>query len=77
MEAKSGLPPTRPTYDTWSQHYEFQMNPGRAGVNAAGDCMTSPPYPVPLKGVEVRIRCYDPTSKQVRQVTVRHTFATR
>ena len=35
---------------------------------------TSPPYPVPLKGIEVRIRCYEPTSKQVRQVTVRHTF---
>ena len=35
---------------------------------------TSPPYPVPLKGIEVRIRCFEPTSKQVRQVTVRHTF---
>jgi len=22
----------------------------------------------------VRIRCFEPTSKQVRQVTVRHTF---
>jgi len=35
---------------------------------------TSPPYPVPLRGIEVRIRCFEPTSKQVRQVTVRHTF---
>jgi len=35
---------------------------------------TSPPYPVPLRGIEVRIRCYEPTSKQVRQVTIRHTF---
>ena len=35
---------------------------------------TSPPYPVPLKGLEVRIRCYEPTSKQVRQITIRHTF---
>lgn len=35
---------------------------------------TSPPYPVPLKGIEVRIRCFEPTSKQVRQVTIRHTF---
>ncbi len=35
---------------------------------------TSPPYPVPLRGLEVRIRCFEPTSKQVRQVTVRHTF---
>lgn len=35
---------------------------------------TSPPYPVPLRGLEVRIRTYEPTSRQVRQVTVRHTF---
>ena len=35
---------------------------------------TSPPYPVPLKGIEVRIRCYEPTSKQVRQITLRHAF---
>lgn len=35
---------------------------------------TSPPYPVPLRGIEVRIRCYEPSSKQIRQITVRHTF---
>lgn len=36
---------------------------------------TSPPYPIPLAGIEVRVRCYEPTSRQVRQVTIRHTFA--
>jgi hypothetical protein len=35
---------------------------------------TRPPYPYPLRGIEVRIRCYEPESRQVRQVTVRHTF---
>jgi prepilin-type N-terminal cleavage/methylation domain-containing protein len=35
---------------------------------------TSAPYPVALRGVEIAIRCYDPQSRQVRQVTVRHTF---
>jgi len=35
---------------------------------------TSPPYPYPLRGVEVRIRCYEPSSRQVRQITVRNTF---
>jgi hypothetical protein len=35
---------------------------------------TSPPYPYPLRGIEIRIRCYEPASRQVRQVTVRHTF---
>jgi hypothetical protein len=32
------------------------------------------PYRQPLRGVEVRIRCWEPTSRQVRQVTIRHTF---
>ena len=35
---------------------------------------TRPPYAFPLRGVEVRIRVYEPKSRQVRQVTVRHTF---
>jgi prepilin-type N-terminal cleavage/methylation domain-containing protein len=39
-----------------------------------GELETSPPYPYPLRGIEVRIRCYEPASRQVRQVTVRHTF---
>lgn len=80
MEVKCSLPPARPTYDTWSEHYEVVRSTtpgGRAGVNSINDCVTSPPYPVPLEGVEVRIRCYDPTSKQVRQVTVRQSFGSR
>jgi hypothetical protein len=68
---KSALP--RPTFDTWSQHYEFTAA-GRSGLNDPADYATAPPYPVPLEGVEVRIRCYDPSSKQVRQVTIRHSF---
>lgn len=40
----------------------------------AAEYETSPPYPVPLRGIEVRLRCYEPSAKQVRQVTVRHTF---
>ena len=35
---------------------------------------TRPPYAFPLRGIEVRIRVYEPKSRQVRQVTVRHTF---
>ena len=58
------------TYDTWSQHYVA----GGAGLNDPAAYTRAPPYPVPIEGVEVRIRCYDPTSKQVRQVSVRHPF---
>lgn len=68
------------TYDTWSRHYEFnevdEDGDGKAdeGLDDAIDTETSPPYPVPLRGVEVRIRCYEPSSRQVRQVTIRHSF---
>jgi hypothetical protein len=43
-------------------------------IDDAGELETSPPYPVPLRGLEVRIRCYEPQSRQVRQITVRHSF---
>ncbi len=35
---------------------------------------TMPPYNVPLRGIEIRLRCYEPQGKQIRQVTVRHAF---
>jgi len=58
------------------------VDEGTAGVDAdadgwleySPDSETSPPYPVVLRGVEVRLRCYEPRSKQVRQVTIRHAF---
>lgn len=71
------------TYDTWPRHYEYNgvdddgdgvIDEGSSGIEETLETETSPPYPVPLRGVEVRIRCYEPTSKQVRQVTIRHSF---
>ena len=58
------------------------MDRGTSRADAIGDGLvagsaeleTGPPYPVPLKGIEVRIRCYDPTGRQVRQATVRQSF---
>jgi prepilin-type N-terminal cleavage/methylation domain-containing protein len=47
---------------------------GDGVYEADGELETSPPYPYPLRGIEVRIRCYEPSSRQVRQVTVRQTF---
>jgi hypothetical protein len=40
-----------------------------------GEAEVPPPYPAPLRAIEIRIRCYDPESKQVRQTTVRQSFA--
>ncbi len=75
------------TYDTWSTAYETDGNgtdQGADGLDSlgaigdlpddAGETETSPPYPVSLRAVEVRIRCYDPTSRQVRQTTIRQAF---
>lgn len=36
---------------------------------------TAPPYNVPLQAIEIRIRCIEPKSKQIRQVTIRHSFS--
>jgi hypothetical protein len=43
-------------------------------IDDENELETSPPYPVPLRGLEVRIRIYDTSTRQVRQVTIRHTF---
>ena len=39
-----------------------------------GELEAPPPYPFPLRGIEVRLRCYEATSRQVRQITIRHSF---
>ncbi len=44
------------------------------GVDDVGERETSPPYPVPLRSIQVRIRIIDPNSRQVRQVTVTSNF---
>ena len=73
-----------PTYDTWSMAYEFngvgtngQDDNGDGLPDDPGEFVKPPPYGVPLRGIEVRIRCYEPSSNQVRQITVRHTFLQR
>jgi hypothetical protein len=43
-------------------------------VDEIAEQETAPPYPYPLRGIEIRIRCFEPSSRQVRQVTVRRTF---
>jgi hypothetical protein len=45
-------------------------NDGKNGVDDVGERETSPPYPVPLRGIQVRIRAYEPHTRQVRQATV-------
>jgi hypothetical protein len=43
-------------------------------VDDSDELETAPPYNVPLRGIEIRLRCYEPQGKQIRQVTIRHAF---
>ncbi len=36
--------------------------------------ITSPPYPVPLRGIQVKIRVFEPDSRQIRELTVIQDF---
>ncbi len=43
-------------------------------VDDASECINSMPYPVPLRGIQITIRCYEPDSRQIRQITIEHDF---
>lgn len=48
------------------------------GVNGPDDPMereTSPPYPAPLKGVQVKLRIYEPNSRAIREANVTRSMA--
>jgi hypothetical protein len=49
-------------------------NDGVNGVDDRGERETSPPYPVRLRGLEVKIRTYEPGTRQVQQGTVSSDF---
>jgi prepilin-type N-terminal cleavage/methylation domain-containing protein len=44
------------------------------GVDDRGERETSPPYDVPLRGVKVILRVYEPDSRQIRESSVTHSF---
>jgi type II secretory pathway component PulJ len=44
------------------------------GASTAGENETAPPYPIPLRGIQVKIRVFEPDSRQVREVTVVQDF---
>jgi hypothetical protein len=44
------------------------------GVDSPTERLTCPPYPVPLRGIQIKIRTYEFTSKQVREVTLQESF---
>ncbi len=44
------------------------------GIDDPGEAEAPPPYPYPLRGVQIKIRCFEPDTKQIREVTVTHKF---
>jgi len=76
-------------YCTWSFHYEHDGLPqngltdpaangfdddGNGIVDDVTEWSTAPPYPAPLRGIQVKIRIFEPDSRQIREVTVVQDF---
>ncbi len=47
------------------------------GVDDIGERETQPPYAVPLQGIQIKIRVFEPGSRQVREVTLVQKFRTK
>jgi hypothetical protein len=47
---------------------------GNGVVDDANELITQPPYPVPLRGIQVKIRCFEPDSRQIREITIEQEF---
>jgi hypothetical protein len=45
------------------------------GVDDMGERETSPPYDVPLRGLQVKFRVYERDARQIRETSVTHSFA--
>ena len=47
---------------------------GQNGVDDIFERETSPPYPVPLRGMRVKLRIYEPDTRQIREASVTRSF---
>jgi type II secretory pathway component PulJ len=43
-------------------------------VDDMSEWITTSPYLVPLRGIQVKVRCYEPDSRQIREVTIENDF---
>ena len=69
---------THRTWDTWSNSYttngiDDDLIPDVNNISI-DNSTESPPYPSQLQGIQITIRCYDPSSKKIRQTTVINSF---
>lgn len=49
-------------------------NDGQNGVDDALELESPPPYSVPLRGMQIKIRCFEPNSRTVNEVTIIRDF---
>lgn len=47
---------------------------GNGLIDEDAEQETAPPYRAPIRGLQIKIRCFDPDSKQIREVTVIQEF---
>ena len=50
---------------------------GLNGPDDLGESMYAPPHPYPLRAIQVKIRAFEPSSRQIREVTVTQDFLPR
>jgi hypothetical protein len=52
-----------------------QLDAINNGINSfSGENETAPPYPHPLRGIQIKIRVFEPDTRQIREVTLEHEF---
>jgi type II secretory pathway pseudopilin PulG len=51
--------------------------PGFGTVDDPSEQEAPPPYPVALRGIQVKIRVFEPDTRQVRDITLVHDFTTK
>ncbi len=79
-----GLPRLRRVWDSWST--EYTQAPGTGVNNSTGFPVGPPsqtppvypsyppPYPAPLRGIQIQIRVTDPASQRIKTLTIRQDF---
>lgn len=74
-DGSNALPPVNGIIDDKPDVY-LGLNSSKPYGNVAsyGELETIAPYPIPLRGVQITLRVYEPSTRQVRQVSVIQDF---
>jgi hypothetical protein len=83
----NGVVRLRRVWDSWS--FDYSQAPGSsAGTTLNGGFPTGPvtgspplypsyppPYPTPLRGIQIQIRVVDPSNQRIKSLTIRQDFS--